>query len=228
MENEKKITERKSAKAKPEHILQFLTTEHFTLQTARAATIADANGRASVFLGAVSSGMVALAFIGQVSNVGAAFYLFALVLFPSLFFLGLVTFFRALQTAMEDIIHACGINRIRHYYTEIAPEVSNYFVHSIHDDLPGVMPDMAMKSSWWQPLATTAGTILVVNSILAGAWLSLLLQYLLAPPLWLTAILGAFLFLVLLVAQNYYQTRRWEDFEVHLTAKFPSPSETAK
>ena len=32
----------------------FVTTEHFTLQGARSSTIAEATGRASIFLGAVS------------------------------------------------------------------------------------------------------------------------------------------------------------------------------
>ncbi len=88
--------------ARQQQILQVMTTEHFTLQTARASTVAEANGRASLFIGAVSSGVVALAFIGQVSQMGEVFFLFALVLFPSLIFLGFVTFDRVLQTALED------------------------------------------------------------------------------------------------------------------------------
>lgn len=32
----------------------FVTTEHFTLQGARSSTIAEATGRATMFLGAVS------------------------------------------------------------------------------------------------------------------------------------------------------------------------------
>jgi hypothetical protein len=36
------------------------TTEHFNLQTARAATISEANGRASIYLAAVSSNLIAL------------------------------------------------------------------------------------------------------------------------------------------------------------------------
>jgi hypothetical protein len=51
----------------PEHdahpITQFLTTEHFVLQTARTATIQEANWRASLFLTSVSSSTIALAFI---------------------------------------------------------------------------------------------------------------------------------------------------------------------
>ena len=34
----------------------FVTTEHFTLQDARSSAIAEATGRAAMFLGAVSGG----------------------------------------------------------------------------------------------------------------------------------------------------------------------------
>src|ERR1044072_6838953 len=89
-------------KATREQILQLMTTEHFTLQPANAATVAEANGRAALYLGSVSSAVVALAFIGQVSRMGEAFFLFGLVLFPSIFFLGIVTFDRVIQTALDD------------------------------------------------------------------------------------------------------------------------------
>ena len=51
----------------------FATTEHFNLQTARALTVSEANGRATIYLAAVSSNLIALAFIGQMSRLGAAF-----------------------------------------------------------------------------------------------------------------------------------------------------------
>jgi hypothetical protein len=47
-----------------QRLLQALTTEHFTLQTARSATIMETNGRSALFLSTVSSAVVALAFIG--------------------------------------------------------------------------------------------------------------------------------------------------------------------
>ena len=37
------------------------TTEHFNLQTARALTVSEANGRASIYLAALSSNLIALA-----------------------------------------------------------------------------------------------------------------------------------------------------------------------
>ena len=62
----------------------FVTTEHFTLQGARSATIAEATGRATMFLGAVSGGLVALGLIATAGGVGAAFYAFGLILLPTL------------------------------------------------------------------------------------------------------------------------------------------------
>jgi len=53
-----------------QRLLAALTTEHFTLQTARSATIMETNRRSALFLSTVSSAVVALAFIGQVADVG--------------------------------------------------------------------------------------------------------------------------------------------------------------
>src|SRR4029453_574066 len=103
-------------------LLQALTTEHFTLQTARAATIADSNGRSALYLSTVSSAVVALAFIGQVAHTGHAFFLFALALLPALVLLGVLTYVRLLQTAIEDLYYARAINRIRRHYVALDPQ----------------------------------------------------------------------------------------------------------
>ena len=66
----------------------FATTEHFNLQTARALTVSEANGRASIYLAALSGNLIALAFVGQMSRLGAAFSAFALILLPALAFWG--------------------------------------------------------------------------------------------------------------------------------------------
>jgi hypothetical protein len=63
--------------------VSFVTTEHFTLQGARAATIAESTGRASMFLASVSGGLVALGLVATAADVGTAFYAFALVLLPT-------------------------------------------------------------------------------------------------------------------------------------------------
>lgn len=69
-----------------------LATEHFTLVTSRASTVAEAGARSLLFMGTVSSFVVALAFIGTLSDGGDVFELFALALLPVLFALGVMTF----------------------------------------------------------------------------------------------------------------------------------------
>jgi hypothetical protein len=66
----------------PSAVVSFITTEHFTLQTARANTSNEANGRATIYLMSVSSAIVALAFIGQIAELGTPFFAFAFVLLP--------------------------------------------------------------------------------------------------------------------------------------------------
>ena len=78
-------------------MVTVMTTEHFVLQTARSAGITETVGRAAIYLAAVSSGLIALAFVGQLSRLGAAFYVFGLVLLPTLAFVGVTTFDRALR-----------------------------------------------------------------------------------------------------------------------------------
>jgi uncharacterized membrane protein len=48
-----------------QHILQFMTTEHFTLQTARAVANAEITSRLQLYLGTLSSAIIALALTAQ-------------------------------------------------------------------------------------------------------------------------------------------------------------------
>ena len=106
----------------------FATTEHFNLQTARALTVSEANGRASIYLAALSSILIALAFIGQVSRLGVAFYAFALILLPVSVFVGMVTFLRLVQSSIEDLAYADRIGLLRGYYLRVSPELEPYLV----------------------------------------------------------------------------------------------------
>jgi hypothetical protein len=146
----------------------FVTTEHFNLQTARAATIAEANGRASVFLGAVSAGLVALAFAGQSSR--TALYVFGLVLFPILFVLGVTTFSRVLEASIADTLYALRINRLRRFYFDRAPQLAGYLLPpAATDDLAELLRDEGYRPSRWRTLLSAPGAIGVVNGALLGA-----------------------------------------------------------
>ncbi len=88
--------------AAKDRLMLALTTKHFTLETARPATISESAGRAALFLFKVSSGIVALAFGGQSPGLGPAFDLLALTVLPVLVLLGPLTYLRLVQSAVED------------------------------------------------------------------------------------------------------------------------------
>lgn len=216
--------ENSESKATPEQISQFMTTEHFALQTARAGTVAEANGRCALFMGSVSSGVVALAFIGQVSAMGESFFLFGLVLFPSLFFLGIVTFDRVLQTALEDWVYACEINRIRHYYAEMAPEIKRYFIQSTHDDAPGALQSLGIVPAKWQLFLTSSGMVAVINSILAGVFAGILSTALFSFPLTVDIVAGSAVFVASVVVHHIHQVNKFTEVGERLKMLFPSHS----
>jgi len=201
-------------------LVAIMTTEHYTLQTGRSMTIAEANGRASLFVGAVSSGLVALAFVGQLSHLGTAFFVFSLVVLPTLFFMGLITFERVLQAGSADIIYARGINSIRHLYLRQAPQLQSYLMISPQDDRERLRGQEAMRVSWWQVFFSAAGMIAVINGVLAGSFAGLLLALFGVP--WQVAIaVSAIVLLVSIGVQQRHQWRRWMALERTLPVLFP-------
>src|SRR5919198_1539149 len=135
----------------------FATTEHFTLQTARVATVAEAHGRASIYLAALSSNLIALAFIGQMSRLGTAFYAFALILLPVLALMGVVTFQRLVQSSIEDIAFAQRIARLRAFYLGLAPELEPYLLVVRGQAAEALLHHERLRPNAWQLTLTTAG-----------------------------------------------------------------------
>jgi hypothetical protein len=154
----------------------FATTEHFNLQTARAVTVTEANGRASIYIAALSSSLIALAFIGQMSRLGAAFYAFALIVLPVLAFMGVVTFQRLVQASLEDIAYAQRIARLRGFYVDVVPELAQYVLVVGGTGARGPVPGGAPAPSAWQLTLTAADMVAVLNSVVLGACAGLLLQ----------------------------------------------------
>jgi hypothetical protein len=202
-------------------LTSIVTTEHYNLQTGRAMTISEANGRSSLFVGAVSSGLIALTFVGQISHLGTAFFVFSLVVLPTLFFMGLITFERVLQSGSADFMYARGINRIRHLYLEYAPQLQPYFILSSHDNREEMLGSEAMKASWIQVFLSTAGMVAVINSVLVGSFVGLLLAVF-TLPLWVCTSAGVVTFLVCVVIHQRYQWRQWMRLDRNISVLFPS------
>jgi hypothetical protein len=149
----------------------FITTEHFTLQGARAATIAESTGRATMFLSSVSGGLIALGLVATATRLGTAFYAFGLVLLPLLAFVGVVSFERTLQNGVEDHGYARRIARLRAYYFDEAPELLPYLLSVPATDRLAVMGILGGR---WQAWRTIAGMIAVITATLAASAAGLL------------------------------------------------------
>lgn len=204
--DDRDIAERQGDGADDSSAAVFVTTEHFTLQTARGSTISEANGRASIFLGAVSAGLVAFAFAGQTSR--TALYVFGLVLFPVLAFLGITTFSRSLEASVADTLYMLRINRLRRYYLDHAPHLDEYFAPAAPgDDLGRLLRDEGYWPSRWQTLLSIPGTISVVNGVLLGATAGLAVAALTDDNLWLGTIAGLAVFAATIALHQRFQAR---------------------
>ncbi|HZO64966.1 MAG TPA: hypothetical protein VFB74_08190 [Kribbellaceae bacterium] len=190
----------------PQAAVTILTTEHFNLQTARAATISESNGRTSIFLGAVSAGLVALAFAGQASR--TTLLTFGLVLLPVLSFLGLATFERVLQSSIEDTLYLQRINRIRRFYVQAAPTLTGYLGRAAPtDEIAGILQLDAYSKSRWQTMFSVVGMIGVINSVLLGAVGGFAVAAATDQALWRAVLGGLAVFAVAAVVHHRHQQR---------------------
>ncbi len=191
--------------------LQALTTEHFALQSGRSATISESAGRSSLYLTTVSSAVVALALAAQVKDLGT---LFALAILPVVFFLGLVTYGRLLQTGVEDTIYARAIGQIRRFYSEIEPARAGYF-REIHGDRAGLRT-IGLFRRWWQPFLTAAAMVAMVNAVVGGAFMAILIGRFVGPPAWVAIAAGGGTAFLIAAAFNRHQRRAWNRVDLAL------------
>ena len=199
-----------------------VTAEHSTLQSARSSTVFETGVRSALFLGAVSGGLLALAFMAQVSAETSAFDVFALIVLPVLLLLGTLTYLRLVELAIEDVHYARAINRLRHYYLDLAPEARPYFLLSGNDDLRGVAANTGRPHTRWHFLSHAATTILIVTSILAGASAALAAQVAAGP--WLGFSVGFGLASAALFGAELarHQARTWAAAHATTPTLFPS------
>ena len=150
--------------------VQILATEHWSLLATRNITYGGIYSRANIFLTVVSAAVVALALAAQETEFGDRFYVFALLVLPVAFFIGVGTYIRLVDAHIEDFWLLSGMNRLRHAYLEIAPELEPYFVTGHHDDEQGLYETYGpgTKSRFYRLIGETSTLVAVINAALAG------------------------------------------------------------
>jgi hypothetical protein len=184
--------------------ITLLTTEHYNLQTSRAATIGEVNGRASIFLGATSATLIALGFQGGGRTPGAT--TFTAVVLTSLAFLGVVTFLRCLEVAIDDWDFARRITALRAAYSQLVPELAELLSAAAGPEQAASM--LRPRQRRWQVLLSAAGTVGVLTSIILGADVGAL-TYGLGAPLGIAIAAGTGTGLAAAAASVRFQRHRW-------------------
>ncbi|HUQ44330.1 MAG TPA: MoaD/ThiS family protein [Candidatus Limnocylindria bacterium] len=118
--------------------LQILSTEHWSLLTARSLVYNESFARAGMFLALLSATLVALGLISAATGFSDAFLSVAALVLGLDLFVGLATLGRVAGASNEDLRYLQGMNRIRHAYLEMVPSVEDYFITSGYDDIDSV------------------------------------------------------------------------------------------
>jgi hypothetical protein len=211
------------------HALQILTTEHWSLLSSRSLGYTEAMSRAALFIAALSGAVVALALVAQATDFGDGFVAFALVLLPVVFFVGVTTIVRLGQINHEDALWVQGINRLRHAYLELAPELEPYFVTGRYDDVAGMVassPRSKPRSGApapFQAFVASPGLVAVLDSVVAGATVGIAALGLDLGAAASIAI-GAVGFALTLAAFVIYGIRTIREYQRDLVVRFPTPS----
>jgi hypothetical protein len=126
--------------------VQILSTEHWSLLATRGMTWNEIFSRTGTFLTILSATVIALSLVAQATGFGGSFLVFALLVLPIVLLVGLATFIRLIEADIEDAWLVVGMNRLRHAYLELAPELNPYFVTSHYDDELGVLRTYSFRT----------------------------------------------------------------------------------
>jgi hypothetical protein len=151
--------------------MSALVTEHFVLQTAANGTVNEVGARASLYILSLSTSLVAMGFASQSHDV---FVPFVATVLPALFLLGVFTVVRLVDANLEYMQFLTNIARIRSYYRTLASEATVYFAAQ-RGRWPeaGSTPALGLGSLVGF-LTTTPSMVAFLNSIVAGAGVTLL------------------------------------------------------
>ena len=204
----------------------ILATEHWSVLGTRSMTWAEASARTTVFLTVLSAAVVALALVADATAFEGAFFTFALVLLPVVLFLGISTFARLVQINAQDLYYVLAMNRLRHAYLDLAPELEPYFTTSHYDDQYGVNMTYSFDdSSKFRPslqfMITTPTVVASINSVLLAAGTALAMSRVSGSTGALLTVAGS-TFLISWILHFLAQLQHIVRFRRHHVPRFPS------
>jgi hypothetical protein len=216
--------------------IQILSTEHWSVLTARSLAYNEALIRAGMFLTFLSMSFVGLALLGQAMSFGTAFLTVAAIVLAFDFIIGLTTFARIGGANTDDLRAMHGMARIRHGYLQAAPLLHPYFTSPVHDDLESVLAGYGAPASTtpWGSVAygftTSIGMVGLIVSLVGGVLAAVLAMLAGVAPgasLWFAVPASLIVLLVLVVMTVRVVERQQQWLKVRFPAPVPTESEQA-
>jgi hypothetical protein len=209
--------------------LQILATEHWSLLATRSLTYTESLSRVTIFLTILSGAMIALALVAQVSRFGPAFIAIAIPLLSVVVFTGVSTIGRLMQLNGDDFRWVIAMNRLRHAYLELHPELEPYLTAGHYDDLPGALQTIGYPTisrrrvgSWLHTLLVLPGMLSVIVASVVAAIGALVALAIGLPPLGVI-LLAAAAFVIAMVSLISWGRRGLRRPDPSLAPRFPSP-----
>ena len=126
------------------------------------------------------------------------------------------------------------MNRLRHEYLELHPELEANFMTSPYDDLPGALQTLGIDitgadrlGSMFHGLQTLPGVLSVIVASVAGAIGGLVAAGFGAPPV-VVLLSGMAAFVVAAVLMGVWGRRSVRRLSPDLQARFPSPPKSSR
>jgi len=155
-------------------LLSAMTTEHFIMQTVIGTTASESMSRATIYIMALSSSLLALGFAANTAGFGT----FMACLIPAIFVLGIFTVLRMVDIATESMQAYIAIGRIRAFYRTLGPEAERQFAAEYGRWPEGrYIPGLRIGRLAGY-LTSAAMMIATVNAMVAGAGVTFLAQWL--------------------------------------------------
>ncbi|HEX6527393.1 MAG TPA: hypothetical protein VF070_46380 [Streptosporangiaceae bacterium] len=154
-----------------------LVTEHFALQSAASTTVSEAAGRATLYMSALSSSLVAMGFAAQSPH---RFAPFAATVIPAVFLLGLFTIARLVDTGVQNVAFLAGIARIRSHYRRLSPAAAGLFApwgRSSQNNSDQALAALSRSRGLLTGLGTTAAMVAAINGIVGGIGVALAVMW---------------------------------------------------
>jgi len=160
-------------------VVQILSTEHWSLLSARSLAYNEAFARGGMFLTFLSMSFVALALLAQGMSFGEQFLTIAAIVLAFDFVIGLVTYGRINGANVDDLRAVHGMARIRHGYTQIAPIATPYFTTATYDDPNSIVeiygsPYRTGPGLLLYGFTTSGGMVGLITSMVGGVLIGVL------------------------------------------------------